>query len=101
MDISENRETESEPEVTEAQTLEQTDKKCPACGGTMDFDPKTGALQNARPPAGNENASAAAPSSPSAPPAVFPPLQAGMLSVMREHDEFIKRVKAKSGENKR
>lgn len=44
MDISENRETESEPEVTEAQTLEQTDKKCPACGGTMDFDPKTGAL---------------------------------------------------------
>ena len=35
MDISENRETESEPEVTEAQTLEQTDKKCPACGQEM------------------------------------------------------------------
>lgn len=44
MDISENRGPESEPEVTEAQTLEQTDKKCPACGGTMEFDPKTGAL---------------------------------------------------------
>ena len=38
---------------------------------------------------------------PATPPAVFPPLQAGMLSVMREHDEFIKRVKAKSDENKR
>lgn len=25
-------------------TLDETDKKCPACGGTMDFDPKTGGL---------------------------------------------------------
>ena len=25
-------------------TLSETDKKCPDCGGTMDFDPKTGAL---------------------------------------------------------
>ncbi|MGN1095510.1 MAG: TFIIB-type zinc ribbon-containing protein, partial [Eubacteriales bacterium] len=25
-------------------TLEQTDKKCPACGGTLDFDPKSGEL---------------------------------------------------------
>mgnify|MGYP004569053745 CR=1 FL=1 len=55
--------------------------------------PENGAPTPDRAPAGNENASA--------PPAVFPPLQAGMLSVMREHDEFIKRVKAKSGENKR
>ena len=23
------------------ETLDETDKKCPACGGTMDFDPKT------------------------------------------------------------
>lgn len=63
--------------------------------------PENGAPTTDRAPAGNENASAAATSSPSAPPAVFPPLQAGMLSVMREHDEFIKRVKAKSGKNKR
>lgn len=26
------------------ETLEQTDKKCPQCGGTLDFDPKTGEL---------------------------------------------------------
>ncbi len=25
-------------------TLEETDKKCPSCGGVMDFDPKTGGL---------------------------------------------------------
>lgn len=44
MDINNRVETDGAPEVTEAQTLEQTDKKCPACGGTMDFDPKTSAL---------------------------------------------------------
>ncbi|MCQ2082226.1 MAG: hypothetical protein MJZ11_11250 [Lachnospiraceae bacterium] len=31
-----------EPNMT--QTMEETDKKCPACGGTMDFDPATGGL---------------------------------------------------------
>lgn len=25
-------------------TMEETDKKCPNCGGVMDFDPKTGGL---------------------------------------------------------
>lgn len=27
-----------------AKTKQETDKKCPACGGTMDFNPKTGSL---------------------------------------------------------
>lgn len=27
-----------------AATMEETDKKCPSCGGVMDFDPKTGGL---------------------------------------------------------
>lgn len=31
-------------EPTMAKTMEETDKKCPDCGGTMDFDPKTGGL---------------------------------------------------------
>lgn len=31
-----------EPNIVK--TIEETDKKCPACGGTMDFDPKTGGL---------------------------------------------------------
>ena len=31
-------------EETVVKTLEETDKKCDACGGTMDFDPKTGML---------------------------------------------------------
>lgn len=26
-------------------TMKETDKKCPSCGGTMDFDPKTGGLK--------------------------------------------------------
>lgn len=33
-----------EDEATKAKTMEETDKKCPDCGGTMDFDPKTGGL---------------------------------------------------------
>lgn len=32
-----------EPNVVS--TLEETDRKCPACGGTMDFNPKTGGLK--------------------------------------------------------
>lgn len=31
-------------DATRVKTLEETDKKCPSCGGTMDFDPKTGGL---------------------------------------------------------
>ena len=26
-------------------TIEETDKKCPRCGGVMDFDPATGGLK--------------------------------------------------------
>ncbi|MBQ7364697.1 MAG: hypothetical protein IJW46_03790, partial [Clostridia bacterium] len=33
---------QEDPQV--AATLEETDKKCPACDGTMDFDPASGAL---------------------------------------------------------
>ena len=32
---------EEEYEKFLEETLDETDKKCPACGGTMDFDPKT------------------------------------------------------------
>lgn len=31
-------------ESTVVDTMKETDKKCPDCGGTMDFDPKTGGL---------------------------------------------------------
>ena len=31
-------------EINKADTLDETDKKCEACGGTMDFDPKSGML---------------------------------------------------------
>ena len=37
-------ETENMGELRAEETLEQTDKKCPTCGGTLDFDPKTGEL---------------------------------------------------------
>ena len=37
-------ETENTGELRAEETLEQTDKKCPTCGGTLDFDPKTGEL---------------------------------------------------------
>lgn len=32
-------------EANVVSTLEETDRKCPACGGTMDFNPKTGGLK--------------------------------------------------------
>ena len=31
-------------DVKTVKTLEETDKKCPDCGGVMDFDPATGGL---------------------------------------------------------
>lgn len=31
-------------EARETKTLEETDKKCPSCGGVMEFDPTTGGL---------------------------------------------------------
>ena len=34
-----------EDEIVIAKTKEETDRKCPQCGGTMDFDPKTGGLK--------------------------------------------------------
>ena len=37
-------ETENTGEFSAEETLDETDKKCPACGGTLDFDPKTGEL---------------------------------------------------------
>lgn len=33
-----------EENIAREQTQEATDKKCPACGGTMEFDPKSGGL---------------------------------------------------------
>ena len=33
---------ENEPKLEK--TKEETDRKCPACGGVMDFDPATGGL---------------------------------------------------------
>ena len=30
--------------MKQEQTRQETDKKCPGCGGVMDFDPKTGGL---------------------------------------------------------
>ncbi len=45
MDFEENREDlETAGGETVVKTLEETDKKCGACGGTMDFDPRTGML---------------------------------------------------------
>ncbi len=37
--------TTTEAEPTVAATMKETDRKCPQCGGTMDFDPKTGGLK--------------------------------------------------------
>ena len=30
--------------VSKASTLKETDKKCPQCGGVMDFDPNIGGM---------------------------------------------------------
>ena len=30
--------------ITNSETLSETDRKCPNCGGTMDFDPESGKL---------------------------------------------------------
>lgn len=35
---------ENEPSVKREYTKQETDKKCPACGGVMDFSPETGGL---------------------------------------------------------
>lgn len=34
----------NDPVMTQGSTLKETDKKCPQCGGTMDFDPEIGGL---------------------------------------------------------
>ncbi len=34
-----------EDKVVIEKTKEETDKKCPQCGGTMSFDPKTGGMK--------------------------------------------------------
>lgn len=63
--------------------------------------PENGAPRPDRAAEENANAVTAKPVPQSTPRADFLPLQAGMLSVMREHDEFVKRVRAKHGDNKR
>ena len=35
---------ENEMDAVKAKTMEETDRKCPQCGATMDFDPSTGGL---------------------------------------------------------
>ena len=37
-------EFDTSQDIQTVSTLEETDKKCPSCGGVMDFDPKTGGL---------------------------------------------------------
>ena len=32
-------------ETTMTNTLQETDRKCPQCGGTLEFDPSTGGLK--------------------------------------------------------
>ena len=36
--------TSSGEEMAQESTKQETDRKCPQCGGVMDFDPKTGGL---------------------------------------------------------
>lgn len=43
-DTKDYAEKELEKEPERVRTREETDRKCPSCGGTMDFDPKTGGL---------------------------------------------------------
>jgi len=42
--MDENQEWMDAQDPVKVKTKEETDKKCPACGGTMDFDPETGGL---------------------------------------------------------
>lgn len=42
--MAETTMTESGEEIRLEQTKKETDRKCPDCGGVMDFDPKTGGL---------------------------------------------------------
>jgi len=42
--MDENQEWMDAQDPVRVATKEETDKKCPACGGTMDFDPMTGGL---------------------------------------------------------
>lgn len=42
--MDEFRNFENDQNTEQAKTLKETDRKCPACGGTMDFDPATGGL---------------------------------------------------------
>lgn len=44
MDKNQATKMQEEEAFEQTETLRETDKKCPSCGGTMDFDPKTGAL---------------------------------------------------------
>lgn len=37
-------EFDTNPDAKVVSTMEETDKKCPSCGGVMDFDPATGGL---------------------------------------------------------
>lgn len=43
--MSEDQEWMEEQEPERVATKKETDRKCPACGGTMDFDPATGGLR--------------------------------------------------------
>ena len=40
-----NQQEENFDNINFAETKEETDKKCPQCGGIMDFDPKTGHMK--------------------------------------------------------
>ncbi|MCR5108852.1 MAG: hypothetical protein K6B28_11900 [Lachnospiraceae bacterium] len=42
--MAEEQDYEAVMEAEKASTMKETDKKCPQCGGTMDFDPATGGL---------------------------------------------------------
>jgi DNA-directed RNA polymerase subunit RPC12/RpoP len=42
--VADNEYSYMHPEAARTKTLDETDKKCPSCGGTMDYDPATGGL---------------------------------------------------------